>query len=44
MGIIENNGWIYYTSDDGIYKIKTDGTENQLLLEDGLSELQLHGD
>ena len=46
-GILENDDWIYYVSEGRIYKIKTNGTQKQLLIdvdEIGVPEIQLQGD
>ncbi len=48
--ITVDNGWIYYCTNDtridknGVYKMKTDGTENTLLYEGVCSQLKLDGE
>lgn len=37
------NKWMYYTDSQGIYKIKTDGTEKQTLLSSGIMSLKVDG-
>ena len=45
VSVLEVDGWIYYVSNGKIHKIKTDGTQDQLMVEDvGAAELQLHKD
>ena len=40
-----DNGWLFYLFDDCIYKIKTDGTQEQLVAEIGEKcDVQLHGE
>lgn len=48
--IMVDNGWIYYCTNDsridqnGVYKMKTDGTENTLLYSGVCSQLKLDGE
>jgi hypothetical protein len=39
-----NNGWMYYLTDDKIYRMKLDGTDAMKVCDDGVYEFNVSGD